>query len=262
MDCTVSDTILRMEEEKRLLMEDLAKDTRDLRTELAAERTKAQRRKGIDICFLVDCTGSMASWISEVKDKVQEIARASERFVNDGIVRVSFCGYRDIGDDEQYINVEFTEVDRLADFESRVGQIRANGGGDAPEDIVGGLRQVLDRDWYASTRVVVHIADAPCHGQEYHSCHDSYPNGDPSGVKPEELLKQLRDKRTHYFFIEITPHTQQMTSMFKSIFNTQHAIFEVRSLGDNPDQLLPAVIESVKSSVRSTARADFHLDAY
>jgi len=245
-----SETINRLEAERRRLEAELAMDTRDLHTELKFEREKAKRRKGIDICFLVDCTGSMASWITEVKDNVKAIARASERFCNEGIVRVGFCGYRDIGDNEQYVNVNFTEINQLHEFESRVGQIKAGGGGDTPEDIVGGLRQVLALDWYGSTRVVIHIADAPCHGEEYHDCRDDYPNGDPSGTRPEELLERLRDKRTHYFFIEITQDTRTMTRKFQSVFNTDYASFQVRALGDNPNQLLPEVIESVKSSVR------------
>merc|ERR1712063_153173 len=65
---TATDTIRRLEEEKRLLEKELgAVDEDTLRTALATERKNAQRRKGVDICFLVDCTGSMHSWIAEVK---------------------------------------------------------------------------------------------------------------------------------------------------------------------------------------------------
>jgi hypothetical protein len=37
------------------------------------------------------------------------------------------------------------------------------------EDIVGGLNKVLELNWTSNTRLVVHIADAPCHGKKYHN---------------------------------------------------------------------------------------------
>merc|ERR1712137_360049 len=108
--------------------------------------------------------------------------------------------------------------------------ISAGGGGDAPEDVVGGLRHVVDRDWVASTRVVIHIADAPCHGSVYHDgLGDNYPNGDPSGESPEKYSK---------------------------VWNLQDVgSFQVRSLGDNPGELLPAVVESVKASIKAEVGA-------
>ena len=68
-------------------------------------------------------------------------------------------------------------------------KLAATGGGDAPEDLVGGWRQALDLDWKAGTRVLIHITDAPCHGKKYHDCGDSYPSGDPDGLQPENLVR-------------------------------------------------------------------------
>jgi len=122
---------------------------------------------------------------------------------------------------------------------------------------VGGLRHVVDRDWVASTRVVIHIADAPCHGSVYHDgLGDNYPNGDPSGESPEKYLTMLRNKRTHYFFIEINSYTRTMTEKFSKVWNLQDVgSFQVRSLGDNPGELLPAVVESVKASIKAEVGA-------
>jgi hypothetical protein len=63
--------------------------------------------------------------------------------------------------------------------------VRARGGGDAPEDVVGGLEKALEQDWTkgkSTTKVAVMVADCPCHGKKYHNYHDygdTYPNGDP-----------------------------------------------------------------------------------
>lgn len=49
------------------------------------------------------------------------------------------------------------------------------------------LQKVLDLNWHASTRVLVHLADYPCHGRQYHDYtsveHDAHMDGDPSGSR-------------------------------------------------------------------------------
>lgn len=70
----------------------------------------------------------------------------------------------------------------------QVQAIKASGGDDAPEDIAGALNRVHQFEWRSRTKLIIHIADAPCHGKKYHEgLEDSYPNGDPEGLVPEEV---------------------------------------------------------------------------
>jgi hypothetical protein len=63
---------------------------------------------------------------------------------------------------------------------------------DEAEDMVGGLLKVRNLSWSANTRILIVIADAPCHGRRYHNVDDSFPGGDPSGITPEDILLELR----------------------------------------------------------------------
>jgi len=74
--------------------------------------------------------------------------------------------------------------------------VKANGGGDRPEDVRGGLKKALDIHFKSNVKIITHIADAPCHGQKYNKAQevDSYPkegddSNDPNNV--EALIKQL-----------------------------------------------------------------------
>jgi hypothetical protein len=67
-----------------------------------------------------------------------------------------------------------------------------NGNQDSAEDMVGGLLKARDLSWSAATRVLILIADAPCHGRQYHSLDDVFPTGDPSGITPESLLLEFK----------------------------------------------------------------------
>ena len=65
--------------------------------------------------------------------------------------------------------LDFT--DSVDTFKRFCDPIIADGGGDIPEDVFGGLEKAGELGWTTdgSTRVLFHIADAPCHGREYHS---------------------------------------------------------------------------------------------
>jgi hypothetical protein len=101
--------------------------------------------KSLDLALLLDCTSSMASWIERAKDTLKTIIDAVVG-ANEGLkVRVSFVGYRDFCDDVRFEVLDFTEdVQKVRDFISKV---TANGGGDLPEDLSGGMRKCLDLKW-------------------------------------------------------------------------------------------------------------------
>lgn len=112
----------------------------------------------LDVCFLLDCTGSMGAWIQAAKSKVLEIAAHAHTIDPRAHVRLSFVGYRDIGDLERFVVVPFqTENELEGGLKKRLESVKEGGGGDVPEDIVGGLRKVLELKWEAGTRLVIHI---------------------------------------------------------------------------------------------------------
>ena len=101
--------------------------------------------------------------------------------------------------------------------------------------------------------MIIHLADAPCHGRKYHNHHDDYPNGDPSGVSPEDLLKQIARKRIHFYFIEINSSTtRMMTDIFKNCYEQSEYTFAVEPLGGDTGKLVPTVVESIKESIKAT----------
>lgn len=95
----------------------------------------------------------------------------------------------------------------------------AHGGGDTPEDVVGGLRKCLDQDWTeGSLRQVFLICDAPCHGKQYHTndyMGDSYPNGSPEGLKLEPLMKEFHDKNVAFTVIKLDSNCNKMIEVMQ-----------------------------------------------
>jgi hypothetical protein len=127
----------------------------------------------IDICFVMDCTGSMGSWIAAGKQQIIEIAKSIQKQVDESHghavnLRAAFVAYRDHCDGHLRIQeTPFTpDISRICTF---CGSMSATGGGDGPEDVAGAMCAVLRLDWKAKAKFIVWVADAPAHGTSVRS---------------------------------------------------------------------------------------------
>jgi len=197
---------------------------------VAAERRLAQidsvlniyeQAERLNACFVVDCTGSMSSHIHAVRSQILRIVREMQLRLPSMQLHIAFVGYRDHGDSVRHEVFPFTTS--VENFRQFVGTVGAWGcGGDVPEDVLGGLDQALGLEWGvggAATRVLIHIGDAPCHGEYYQDRdvfrhRDNHPAGDPLGLQSTELLHQLKEKDVQYIFGRINQSTDKMIRLF------------------------------------------------
>lgn len=97
--------------------------------------------------------------------------------------------------------------------------LRATGGADAPEDVLGGLNQALNATWKHRTRCIIHIADAPPHGRTLHDFgdyYDNYPNpgSEPHRLTHAPLLIRMIGLRINYCLLRINDYTDRMAYTF------------------------------------------------
>lgn len=86
--------------------------TDQLKQSVQTEKESYQRKVfGLDLLFLMDCTGSMGPWINQAKDKIFAIIEAATKIDKRVYPRVGFVGYRDYGDQDsmRYFIIDFTE---------------------------------------------------------------------------------------------------------------------------------------------------------
>ena len=100
-------------------------------------------------------------------------------------MRVCFIGYRDIQDKPRFEIFKFSEdLDAAVKF---ISGMNAMGGGDAPEDVQGGLDLALKMEWtVGSIKQLFLICDAPGHGKDICDEHDNHPKGSPDGHKIQD----------------------------------------------------------------------------
>lgn len=103
----------------------------------AVKPVVAADEKSLDMCLLLDCTSSMASWIERSKETLKNIIANVKEDYKGLKVRVAFVGYRDVGDKPRFEVLPFTQdLDAATSF---ISKMRAQGGADMPEDVQGGL---------------------------------------------------------------------------------------------------------------------------
>ncbi len=240
------EAIKKMESENRDLL------VRERKKDIARILDEFKKAQMVDLCFLVDSTGSMCSCINAVKSKINTIVNQVKMVYPDLKIRLAFVGYRDVNDGGQRFSV-LPFADSLGPFESFVGGVSATGGADQCEDIFGGIDQALNLSWKFSTRIVIHFADAPCHGTEFHNgCGDSYPGGDPNGLSIESLLGDMLSKGIQYWFVHLNDTTRKMIDVFKS--RTSLDINEL-DMSDGFESMVESLTVTVCKSILTVDKA-------
>jgi hypothetical protein len=149
----------------------------------------------VDLVFLFDATGSMGSHIDGAKKSIGNVVKRVRITNPDLKLRIACVCYRDIHDFSRHELLDFTTG--VGAFGTFLGTVNAVGGDDAAEDIAGALTLACGLPWSSATRLIFHIADAPCHGRKLHDFpdaarHDLYPGGDPAGTCPVKMLNNLK----------------------------------------------------------------------
>ena len=107
-------------------------------------------RDKLDLCFVVDSTGSMGGIIDDVKDNITALVAALEETFT-GNIRYALVDFKD--EDETYVPTGPTFVN-LATFEAALDAVIASGGGDGPENGFGAVVMGCeDLDWRTSRDV-------------------------------------------------------------------------------------------------------------
>lgn len=119
----------------------------------------------IEVCFVLDTTGSMSGLIEGAKQKIWSIANEIISAKPTPELRVGLIGYRDRGD--QYVTRAFDLTNDIDAIYGQLQSFRADGGGDTPESVNEALEEAVRKiSWSADRKVlkiIFLVGDAPPH---------------------------------------------------------------------------------------------------
>jgi len=224
-------------------------DNSELKDKIAKSKAESLKSTSVDLAFCMDCTGSMSGWMQEAKKRVVSISHQLKSQYSRMKLRMAFVCYRDIKDvsPPRFQLKQFTED--IESVETFIHSLVANGGGDTPEDVLGGLNQALNLNWSSDARVLIHVGDAPPHGKIFHSSDDDYPDGDPNGLTHYTVLKNVRNKKIDYHFIKVNNICDKMIKLFSECYDDYQNKMMVHDLSDSVSSLTPTVVSAVGKSV-------------
>ncbi len=131
----------------------------------------SQSKPRIEVCFVLDTTGSMGGLIEGAKQKIWSIANEMISAQPTPELKLGLIGYRDRGD--EYVVKTFSLTDDIDAIYGHLREFQAGGGGDAPESVNEALGEAIHKmPWSSDSKVlkiIFLVGDAPPHMD--------YPNG-------------------------------------------------------------------------------------
>jgi uncharacterized protein YegL len=131
----------------------------------SVERPAAPRMPRIEVCFVLDTTGSMSGLIEGAKEKIWAIANEMIAAKPTPALRLALVGYRDRGD--EYVTRVTDLTDDIDAIHAQLLKFRADGGGDGPESVNQALHEAVTKIGWSDDRdvlkIVFLVGDAPPH---------------------------------------------------------------------------------------------------
>src|SRR4026208_1159961 len=108
---------------------------------LAKTAPTLQSKPRIEVCFVLDTTGSMGGLIEGAKQKIWSIANEMISAQPTPELKLGLIGYRDQGD--EYVVKSFQLTDDIDSIYGHLRDFKAEGGGDEPESVNEALAEAI-----------------------------------------------------------------------------------------------------------------------
>lgn len=132
---------------------------------LAAKPEPPVTKPRIEVCFVLDTTGSMGGLIESAKQKIWSIANEMISAKPTPELKLGLIGYRDKGD--EYVVRSFPMTGDIDAIYAHLRGFEAAGGGDGPESVNEALAEAINKMSWSQDRnvlkVIFLVGDAPPH---------------------------------------------------------------------------------------------------
>ena len=161
----------------------------------------------LQIAFVIDTTGSMGDEIRYLQSEITNvISRVKEDNANIDI-ELALVFYRDHGDDYVTKTSDFSkDIDKQ---KKELEKQRADGGGDWEEAVQEGFKKANKLSWKeeAKTKLLIWVADAPCHAKDVDDVIDEVNEFAKNGIRVITVASSGIDKGTEFLFRSICLQT-------------------------------------------------------
>ena len=186
--------------------------------------TGKSQLKEFDIVFVIDATDSMKPYIEAAKMTAEDISKTLRQKFPDTNFQYGYVFYRDPIDSHKDFHEIINLTDNVNSLPEKIGKIKAQGGGDLPEDWAGAYKKVNEEiKWRNGTKVIFHLADAGAHGKLF-TPYDKYPDEEQKLIN--ELFK-CSEKKIKIFGFVIEEEARNSFEKCKEIYIKNGGTYEI-----------------------------------
>jgi Mg-chelatase subunit ChlD len=183
-----------------------------------------------DVLFIIDATGSMASYIQAAKEETQNISEDLRQTYPEMKFKYGYIFYRDPIDSKTDIHETIDLTDNANSLPSQISKIKAEGGGDTPEDWVGAYKIANEKiSWRNGVRIIIHLADAGAHGKLFTS-NDKYPEEEKKLINE---LEKCVEKKIDIFGYVILEESRKSFEECSKIYRNKGGSYEILNFFQN-----------------------------
>lgn len=178
----------------------------------------------VDICFVIDTTGSMGGFINAAKTQLLKVVK--QLSANSDInLQIGLVEYRDHPpQDKSFVTRTYPLTADLKKMQTQINQLKPGGGGDAPEAVYQGVYDACnDMKWRKhSYRFALLVGDAPPHAfakwlkeatggmETFANLGDTWSNQCPSGLDVYSVTAMAEEKRVKLYGLAMTTPAAQV----------------------------------------------------
>ena len=186
--------------------------------------TDRSKLKEFDIVFLIDATSSMSSYIEAAKSTAVDLSKSLRQKFPETNFQYGYIFYRDPIDSINDIHEIINLTDNVNSLPEKIGQIRACGGADIPEDWAGAYKKLNEEiEWRNGTKVIFHLADAGAHGKLF-TPYDKYPDEEQKLIQEIEICCE---KKIKIFGFVIEEDARNSFEKCKDIYRNKGGFYEI-----------------------------------
>ena len=193
--------------------------------------------KFFDIVYLIDATGSMGSYLQAAKEQCINISNELKNKFKNFDFNFGGVFYRDPVDCDDDVNEMFDLTDDVVSLRNFISKVKDSGGGDFPEDWVGGYDLSINKiKWRNGLKLIIHICDADAHGKDFNDDNDKHQS---EGEKLPPLIQQCVQNNIKIIGFNIDNGATKSFNRCKKIYDgynsNKKGLFQIKDFSQNAD---------------------------
>ena len=198
------------------VFDDLTEELTVVHDAYAEDKTNFSRTLELDICYVIDGTGSMSSYIYDAKQWIRRItndisAQMSSSGRSDDI-RVACVIYRSSCCCSSASDIPnlfgFTSADELA---RKIASVRCGGGCGPAADVIGGLRWALQYNWRPNAKkILIEMGDECPHGKYWNKSIRKHDRSDAQIAADKTVVREISERDIKFMFSTVVPGVRDL----------------------------------------------------